>query len=341
MDSILLIKTHALGDVLLTTPAIRALRRSFPEAKICYLTSRWASGALEGNPHLDDLFIVEDDALFGGRYYRLAPLLFRLRKRRFGLIIAFSASRFIHLLAWLIGAPVRAGFEPGALLTHGVASRVLQHYYAPVAYTMLLHALSIPDDGFLLDFRTREPLLPPELRRFLEKYRGRTIGLFCGGGKNPRDTVSAKQWGKENFLDLAGRLREQGYGFLLFGSLHDAVLNRGIAERLGESAFDGSGRFTFAEAGHLMKQCRLFVTNDSAPFHLAYAVGVPTVCIFGPSSAALLAPELPFCSAVQSRAECSPCYGNALFHGCGRPVCMETITVDMVYNECSKFLAAA
>ncbi|MFO0752367.1 MAG: glycosyltransferase family 9 protein [Thermodesulfovibrionales bacterium] len=341
MDPILLIKTHALGDVLLTTPAVRALRKRFPEAKICYLTSRWAAGALEGNPHLDELFIVEDDSLFGGKYYRLAPLLLSLRKRRFGTVIAFSASRFVHLLAWLIGAPVRAGFAPGLLLTHGVEAGVLQRSYAPAAYNTLLHALSVPDDGVLLDFRTREPLLPPELRRFLERYRGRTIGLFCGGGKNPRDSVSAKQWGKGKFLELAGRLRAEGYGFLLFGSRHDASLNREIAESLGESVFDGSGQFAFAEAGHLMKRCRLFVTNDSAPFHLAYAVGVPTVCIFGPSSAALLAPELPFCTAVQSSAECSPCYGNALFHGCGRPVCMETITVDMVYNECSKLLAAA
>ncbi|MBZ0155983.1 MAG: glycosyltransferase family 9 protein [Alphaproteobacteria bacterium] len=341
MDAILLIKTHALGDVLLTTPAIRALRKRFPEAKICYLTSRWASGALAGNPYLDDLFIVDDDALFGGRYYKLVPLLLRLRKQRFGTIIVFSASRFVHFLAWCIGAPVRAGFDPGPLLTHGVESAVLQRDYAPAAYNTLLHALSVPDDGTLPDFRTREPVCSPELRRFLERYRGRMIGLFCGGGRNPRDTVSAKQWGKENFIALAERLREQGYGFLLFGSRHDAALNREIAERLGDSAFDGSGQHEFAETGHLMKQCRLFVTNDSAPFHLAYAVGVPTVCIFGPSSAALLAPELPFCSAVQSGAECSPCYGNALFHGCSRPVCMETITVDMVYNECFTLLAAA
>ncbi|MCF6147040.1 MAG: glycosyltransferase family 9 protein [Candidatus Kuenenia sp.] len=339
MGNILLIKTHAFGDVLLTTPAIRAIYKNNPKNKIYYFTCKWSSDALYNNPYITKTFVLDDDALFGKKLYKILPLIIKLRKYKFESIIIFSASKFIHFLSWLIGAPNRVGFGNSSLITHKVDPVVLQSYYAAEAYNKLLEPLSIQNNGTKLDFQTKEVCLPENLSNFLKKYNMNIIGLFCGGGKNPRDTVLLKQWGAKKFIELAKLLSADGYGFLLFGSKDDCKVNTTVKNELLDSAFDLSGQYSPNETGYLMKMCSLFITNDSAPFHISYALTIPTVCIFGPSNSKLLSPQLPFCKHIQSRADCSPCYGNDIFRGCTNPVCMESISAESVYKECKSLLS--
>ena len=112
----------------------------------------------------------------------------------------------------------------------------------------------------------------------------------------------------------------------------------GELDRLMDRAHAGlveqTARRLASETGALLRRCRLTVTNDSAPLHLSYAHGVPTVGLFGPSDPRLLMPRLPHCRAVKSPFPCSPCYGNSLFSGCEAPRCMEGITVDAVHEAC-------
>lgn len=338
-SNILLIKTHAFGDVLLTTPAIRAIYKNNPANKIYYLTGRWSSEALYNNPYLTKTFQLDDDALFGKKLYKIIPLILELRKYKFEAIIIFSASKYIHFLSWLIGAPTRVGFGNSSFITHKICPSVLQNDYAAGAYNTLLEPLCIPYNGTKLDFQIKEVCIPENLSTFLEKYKSNVIGLFCGGGKNPRDTVLIKQWGAKKFIELAKLLSADGYGFLLFGSIDDRKINTTLKDELNDAIFDLSGQYSFNETGYLMKLCRLFVTNDSAPFHISYALTIPTVCIFGPSNSKLLSPQLPFCRYIQSRVECSPCYGNDIFIGCANPICMENISANDVYKECKSLLS--
>lgn len=349
MSHILLIKTHALGDVLMTTSAIRAIYESKMYENIYYLTGRWSSHALADNPYLKEVIVFDDDALFGYKIYKLIPHILSLRRHKFDTILIFSASSFIHFIGYLIGASQIVGFGSSRFLNHGIDFSYLKNNYAPVGYNSLLKPLNISYSSTALDFTVKKvPLHKSEgnnhetLSRFLDSYERGVVGIFCGGGKNPRDLVFAKRWGVENFIELGKRLSYDGYGILLFGSIDDRDVNNMVKTGLKENAFDLSGFFTIQEAGYLMQKCRIFITNDSAPFHISYCLGVPTLGIFGPSDSALLCPTVENCFPIQSKAPCSPCYGNELFFNkCSDPVCMNSISVDKVYKKAIDILKHA
>lgn len=334
--AILLVKTHALGDVLLTTPVIRALARQRPDARIVYVTGRWSAPALRGNPHLAELIEIDDRAIFGTgpRNLLLLPLVARLRRWHFASAIVFSAARSIQLLARAARPGVLAGYGPGRLLDFAVPADVLKESYAARAYGALLEPLGVPLDGLGLDAPSTEPAAAEDVRKFLDSPSRRTAAFFCGGGRNPRDEVPAKRWAPERFAELGNRLGDQGWQILLLGASGDAGAAGEVQGGLRTGHLNVCGRFSFAETGALLRRCRLTVTNDSAPLHLSYALGVPTVGLFGPSDPRLLMPHLPHCRAVKSPFPCSPCYGNSLFSGCEAPRCMEGITVDAVHEAC-------
>lgn len=341
-SAILLVKTHALGDVLLTTPAIRALARHCPDAPIVYVTGRWSAPALRGNPHLAELIEIDDRAVFGfgPRNLLLLPLVARLRARHFAGAIVFSASRPIQMLVRALRPGVIAGYGTGRPLDFPVPAGVLKESYAAQAYAALLEPFGVPVDGLALDAPSVEPAAAADVLGFLDSGSRPTAAFFCGGGRNPRDDVPAKRWAPERFAELGNRLGDQGWQILLFGAAGDAGAVGEARRGLRAPNLDVCGRFSFAETGALLRRCRLTVTNDSAPLHLSYALGVPTVGLFGPSDPRLLMPRLPHCRAVKSPFPCSPCYGNSLFSGCEAPRCMDGITVDAVHEACAQLTSA-
>ena len=334
--AVLLVKTHALGDVLLTTPVIRALAKQRPDARIVYVTGRWSAPALRGNPHLTELIEVDDRAIFGvgPRNLLLLPLVARLRRWHFAGAIVFSASRSIQLLIRSARPGMLAGYGEGPLLDHSVPADILRDSYAVRAYGALLEPFGVSLDDLSLDAPSMEPAAAEDVRAFLESSTRRTAAFFCGGGRNPRDFVPAKRWAAERFAELGNRLGEQGWQILLLGAAVDADAAGEVQRSLRARHLNVCGRFSFAESGALLRHCRLTVTNDSAPLHLSYALAVPTVGLFGPSDPRLLMPRLPHCRAVKSSYSCSPCYGNSLFSGCEMPRCMDGIAVEAVYAAC-------
>lgn len=335
-SAILLVKTHALGDVLLTTPVIRALAKHRPDAPIVYVTGRWSAPALRGNPHLAQLVEIDDRAVFGfgPRNLLLLPLVARLRARHFASAIVFSASRPIQMLVRAMRPGMIAGYGTGRPLDFPVPARVLKEAYAAQAYATLLEPFGVPADGLALDAPSTEPAGAGDVLGFLGSGSQLTAAFFCGGGRNPRDYVPEKRWAPERFAELGNRLGDEGWQILLFGAARDADAVRAAQRGLRTRSMAACGRFSFAETGALLRRCRLTVTNDSAPLHLSYALGVPTVGLFGPSDPRLLMPQLAHCRAVKSPLPCSPCYGNSLFSRCEAPRCMDAITVGAVHDVC-------
>lgn len=339
MHNILLIKTHALGDVLLTTPVVRALHKKYPDSRLYYLTGLWSEPAVSQNPYIEGVFTIDENALFKGRIHKLLPMIFKLRKYQFDVILIFSGSILLHGIARLISSGIRIGFsENRFLLTHSIPLKILQKHYAPQAYCSFLEPLGIGHDGYFLDFIKRPVFFSPKVNDFFLKYKI-VIGFFCGGGKNPKNSVPAKQWSKENFISLGKLFSRHNYGIVLFGSHPEQKLNKEISMELGSNSIDLNGLFDFSQTADVMGQCNLFITNDSAPFHLAYTSGVKTLGLFGPSNPDLLAPAIENCRVIKSTRHCSPCYGNSIFNACENPTCMSDISVAQVFEEAEKFLA--
>jgi len=350
---ILLIKTHALGDVLMTSPAVRLLRDRLPDAELIFLTGRSAAPLLEGNPHLDRVVPVSEGRLLHRRPGAVRETVRLIRGLGCETAVIFHPAWPMHLLARLARVPVRWGFErqgSGFSLSTAVPWRGDNDRGYVVDDYLRLAAAAAGGGG--AGDADRSLVLQPgpavlEEAQALAAARGAKltpppVGLAPGGGVNPRDRVPEKRWPARRFAELADRLVvETGRPVWLFGSPGEAGLVREVAGLMKEPAVDFSGATSLGSLAGLIGRLGLLVTVDSAPMHIALALGVPLVGLFGPTRASALLPGgHPLVRVVEAEMDCSPCYNNEPFPGCRqqRP-CMETIGLEAVYNSCMELLS--
>jgi len=352
---ILLVKTHALGDILMVTPAIRRLRTLQPDAELIFLAGESALPLLEGNPHLDRVVTVPERQLLDRRPGAVLRTVRLIADLGCETAVLFHPAWPVHLLARVARVPFRFGFDQhgsGFSLSGSVPWRMPNDvHYVAEDYLRLASAAAgtvaaAPGPGDLemdLDPGETGHAGAAELlaARGADPGAG-PLGLAPAGGVNPRDRVPEKRWPAERFAELADRLAyETGRSIWLFGSPGEADLVRAVAGRMRHPAVDFSGATTLSTLAGLISRLRLLVTVDSAPMHMARAVGVPVVALFGPTRASsLLHLDSGAVGVVTSDLDCSPCYNNEPFPGCRQTVsCMERIGVNAVYSVCQSTLA--
>ncbi len=354
---ILIIKTHAIGDVLMTTPAIRAIRKKYPESHISFLVGEWSKETVEGNPYLDRIITFKDkDLLIFNLFnisqnYRVYDLIRKLRAEQFDIIFMLHRSKFIHLLGWLIGANKRVGISESnylPLLTNKATLPKNSYHYAAMDYMNVIFTNSkFNNEDFSLDFfipekiykRTNSQL--STTRRASLNYEAslsQLIGVCPGGSVNPAEKVVARRWSIERYAELCNELIKLNLQPVIFGSKDDVPVVNELMNKTNSNCINMCGETTLKQLGALIKKCRVIVTNDSAPIHIAVAVGTPSVSLFGPTFGKARVPPDSRHIAIQSKLECSPCYNNRRFPGCKNPRCMEYISVEEVKNAVLKLL---
>lgn len=302
---ILLIRPCCLGDVLLTTAAVRALGAALPGARLDYLTGRAAAPGLANNPHLATII----DLPAGPR--DVLHLLRQLRAARYDLAVIFDRAPQWPLLALLAGIPVRAGLDSrhrGLGLTHRVRPAAGQHEGALAL--ALVQALGLPagepTEEYAPSARARERAAA--LLAEVAPRRPRVL-LHPAGGVNPGMTLLAKRWPPERFAALVARLAAAGATPILTGGPADrAVVNAVLAALPAGTPPPANlaGRLDLDGHAALAAQCDLYIGHDSGPTHLAAAVGTPTVVIFGPTDPAVYAPPGPHVRVVWRGARLDP-----------------------------------
>jgi lipopolysaccharide heptosyltransferase II len=338
-QKILVIKTQAIGDVLLTTPSIRALRRLYPDAHITAVVGEWSRDALVGNPHLDEVISYEDEHFLRFRIRKILKLITALRREQFDKIFMFHPSGYIHFLGLLLGSSQRIGFirdNSGFSLTKKIPwTKNGHHEYVAETYLKL-----VPNSGtdrtedVSMDF-----VIPEKARDGIDRMLSKAdipsaapfVAIAPGGGKNPRDTVYAKRWKAENFARLADEITA-AYGLktVLLGSLDDRTVVDRVLALTSSAPVDFCCRTDLKELGACIERASLLITNDSAPLHIGVALSTQTISLFGPSDPRLLLPRDRKHIAIRSRTDCSPCYTNNLFPGCADCFCMDRISVEEV-----------
>lgn len=342
-ERILLIKTHAIGDTIMITPAIRALRKRFSKAYISLLTGRLSKEIIDGNTHINDIISFDESALFAPNVLQIIKLIKRIRENNFDITFIFHYSTFMHLLALAFGIPTRIGYDnegSGFSLTHKIPWDEKVERWTPDVHLDMVRLtgaepknkrlnIEISDDDmkFADDFLKSNQITPKDL----------LIGIFPGGGKNPRDTVYQKCWGIEKYAHVVDILSAKRKAkIIVFGSQNDINIVSKLTELCETKIINTCGKVKLKQVSALIKQCSLLITNDSAPLHIAVAVDTPTVSLFGPSSAkAILKEDMKHIS-IQSSWPCSPCYSNKVFPGCCNPECMEAIECDEVLKMAEK-----
>lgn len=315
----------------MTTPAMGAIRSAFPEAEIVVVANPLVADLFRHHPYCDRVLVFDKKKTHRG-LGGLLRFAAELRRERFDLAILLQNAVEAAVLAFLAGIPRRAGYRTdgrGLLLTHGVAvgeaERRLHH---TDYYLTMLKALGIEGgDGCLHLACTGEETA----------LASATLGAGTFVAVNPGAAYgSAKRWIPERFAAVADRLAEEfGLRVVLTGGPGEAEIARDIAAAMKNAPLNLIGRTSVRQMMAVLSLCRLMVTNDSGPMHVAAAFGVPIVAVFGPTDHTTTSPLAETCRIVRREADCAPC----LLRQCPTDHrCMEAITVEDVLTAARSLL---
>ena len=337
MRNILLIRLSSLGDIVLTSPAIRAVRQHFPQAHIAMLVGKQFADLLTENPHLDEVITFDRKAgnKDTGQMRRVIRLL---RERRFDLVIDFQRKFRTSLLGYLSGAKCRVGYHQpnGALCTVRVpdrsnrAVRAGRMSSAPAInrYFALLHPIGVKATD-----KTLELFITAADRAFSHEIMATKgiaadqpkVGLFPGAAWKLRE------WMPDRFAAIGDRAAKQfDAQVLLFGGPVERELVQQIGNLMTTAAIPLAGTLRIRQLAALIEQCDLFVTNDTGPMHIAAAMQTPTVALFGPGDHIRFQPLDPIHTTIRHHVPCNPC--KQFTNKCKNNICMKRITVDEVWE---------
>jgi len=331
--NILVVRLSSLGDVILTTPALAALKEKWPAARLAVLTKRRFADVFLGHPAVDETLIFEDRGLWGWAG--------AIRRRRFDLYVDLHDTPRSRLWGWLSGSPRRVRLDKQAAARQRLVrtKRPSPALASPVKqrYMDALRPLGIAETaGRPALFVPRAASLSPELARRLGE--GPFIGVAPGAAH------ATKRWPAERFAAAADALAEKlGAKIIFLGAPSDEGVAREALGVVRAPAQNFVGRTDVKELVLLIARCRLLLTNDSGAMHAASALGVPTVAVFGPTVEAFgFFPEKDTAAVLERPGlYCRPC----TLHGgprCpeGHFRCMTETSVEEAVRAAERFLGS-
>jgi lipopolysaccharide heptosyltransferase II len=331
-----------IGDVVMISPAMRALRRRFPAAQITLLAKTRVLEALRGSPDYDRLLEYDRSGIHAGLRGRLR-LIRLLRAERFDLAVLFQKAFEAAFLARSAGIPLSVGFRTdfrGWLLSDPLREPGDGHHVEHFLDIVAALGCDTSDRrlSFHLDQGSRDAAYR-YLREIGADGPGPRIAVHPGASKAPR------AWHKERFAEIASRLAGlHGARILLLGAGEERPLLEAIARRVGPSAALPSPGQTLREGAAVLERCKLLVCNDSGPMHIAAALRIPVVTVFGPGHPSRTAPYTRdgLSRVLTANYPCAPCR-QKFFHECipapsGKPYCLEDVSVEMVMSACTAML---
>lgn len=302
---ILIRATNWVGDAIIALPALRAVRARFRDAQIAILAKGYIAAIYENQGVADQLMTLDSKrdvvAELGVQKFDTALLLQN----------AFQAA----WIAWRADIPERIGYaRDGRSLLLTKAVPVPKHNEIP-AHEQFYYLELLRRVGWL-DSLPSEPFItlnvPEENQRKAAEFLSSAgaqpgkLRIAIGAGAS---YGSAKCWPPNRFAELANRLQSQTEAdVILFGTGAEAPVSAAIAAGMRRAPIDLTGKTSIAELPALLSQCHLFVGNDSGAMHVAAAVSLPVVAIFGPTDPFGTAPVTTRCTVVQDRPYCSPCF---------------------------------
>ncbi len=354
-SKILVVKLADLGDVLTATPALRALRESYPQATIDLLLTHHTAPAMAHSRLVDNLIPSDNFRIFSPaeafRLHRLkaGPALFRRIWRRYEAVVILhhltlrSGALKYAAIAGASGANVVAGLAPpgkrGRFLTRavpdeGFGARREVDYWLAVAGLLgaktddpsLELAVSSPDEAWaaqkLADINPTGPV----------------VVVHPGSG----GFSSARRWPASNFAAVADALARQGARIALVGRPGDGA--DAVSAAMNAPATDLTGQTTLHQLAALLQKADLFIGGDSGVTHVAAACGTPLVAIFGPTNASAWGPAGKNRRVLQATLPCGPCayvgHRVGLRHGCQARTCLKLVAPQQVLRAARHLLNA-
>ena len=311
---ILIRATNWAGDAIMALPALRAIRERFPDAKISILAQPYVADLYRGQKICDELISYDRKGPHAGLSGR-ERLAKELRAQRFDVALLLQNAFDAAWLAWRAGIPERIGYARDGrslLLTKKIPvpkpGEIPEHeqFY----YLELLRRAgwinSLPSESFVTLNVSEEGRCQAEETLSFAGARPMALRIAIGAGAS---YGSAKCWPPERFADFVNRFRvHTDADVILFGTAAEQQVSDAIAAGIRGPSISLVGKTAIAALPALLSRCQLFVGNDSGAMHVAAAVGLPVVAIFGPTDPHGTAPITPRCTVVQEKPYCSPCF---------------------------------
>lgn len=329
VNRMLIIRPDGIGDMLNATPAIALLRQNYPAAEITVLARPLNAPVLEGNPDVDRVLVF--DRAGEHRQFSLQLQFYHsLKREKFDLVVAMQTATLPHLIAFLTGARYRLGRYQKrfrSTLTHAWRGKYQKGDTHEVDRNLELVQLICQGEG------TRQlvfKLLPDEIvnaKTLLASWDLADIPFLVG--IHPGGSSFDKRWPEKQYAKLADRLvLHDNAKILLLRGPDEAELTQNIQDTMRSDAVVYAPQ-TIRELGALISHCDLFVCNDSGPMHLAAALNVKTVAIFGPTDYVAWRPMSENASIVRRDMPCWPCSAHKCKIGWE---CTKKLPVEMVWN---------
>ncbi len=279
---ILITRTDRIGDVLLSTPVIKALRRNFPKSHIVVMVRPYARDIILGNPYLDEIIIYDK---YGAQrsFWSSIKFAWGLKKKRFDLALILHPTNRQHLVTTLAGIKKRVGLDKkmGFLLTDKIEHKKQEGQKHELEYTLdVVRSLGIePED--------KDLFMP--IRKDSEMYIEELLAREAAGlasekmiALHPGASCPSKIWPAERFAQVADKLAgEFKVRVVVVAGPDDVNKGKDLISLMRCDCIDACGKTTLSQLASLLRRCCLFISNDSGPVHIATAVGVPVVAIFG------------------------------------------------------------
>lgn len=314
LKSILIFKMSSLGDIVLSVPSIRAVRKRFPKAKIKVLIDVKFREVLEKCPYIDEVITCDFTSRDAGLGF--LALARRLRAEDFDISIDLQNNRKSHLLAFLSSIPERYGYDNGKLSF--LINRKIS--LPTVKIDPMEHQACILGILGITSVDQKMELWPDEAgnvwaEKFLKdnwlKKDQKLIAISLSASR----VWKTKNWPIQAMIELSEMLaKEKGIRVVLLGIKDDKDKAAEFIKKTVAKPIDAAGRTNFSQLVSLIKRCDALLTSDSAPMHIACATGIPFVALFGPTDFKRHMIPGKWRKALSKKIKCAPCY---------KPVCPE------------------
>jgi lipopolysaccharide heptosyltransferase II len=322
--NILVIKISSLGDLILAIPSLKSIKDSFPKSHLTLVTMKKYTSLFYDCPYVDEVIGLDDD--YKNFSYILRTTKF-LRRQNYDYLIDLQNSRTSHLISWLTFARISAGYRRklGFLLTRN--HKLPTSDTGPLAsQEKILKLVGISLKEKRLSFW---PLKQTPLRYFNLAPDQDYIAINVAASAK----WQSKNWPPEHIIKLIKMIYKNltGYKVVLLGDKKSAAIAQSVSSGV-KDVIDLSGKTTIRELALVLSKAKAFVTPDTASLHLAVALGIPTVGLFGPTNPRAHTVDSDNLSIISKEIDCSFCYKNT----CPSVQCMEKITPREVFNKIKK-----
>ena len=324
--------TNWIGDAVMTTPALAAVRAYFPAAEIVIAANTLVAELFSPHPDCNRVIIYDKSSLHCG-IRELMHFCAALRREQFDLAILFQNAMEAALISRLAGIPRRLGYA-----TDG--RRLLLNYQVPISdterrlhhtdyYLNLLSSRGIKTSKAALKLFTSEHELLWAQKNLAPHGSWAAINPGASYG-------SAKRWIPQRFAAVADLLHEKsGQNIVLIGGPGENDIGHDIEAMMTSQPLNLIGKTTVREMMAILKQCNVLITNDSGPMHVAAALGTPLVAIFGPTDHTTTSPVSSNARLIHKTVACAPC----LLRQCPKDhQCMKAVTAEEVFQAAAELL---